>query len=171
MLIEAKNFLDLPVATIEEKEKIGLVKKILIDKKNAKILGFIINTGGFLFGNDLFLSETDLLDIDTHGLTTRNKDNLVDPSEIVRVKKMLDEQFSLFRLTAMTRSKRKLGKISNFVIDTTMLQVVKFYVTGWIDNKIIDYRHVYKITNKEIIFDDLSEKQTPEEKIKKLATD
>lgn len=154
MLIEAKNILDLPVATLDEKEKIGAIKKILVQRSDAKVLGFLVNTKGFLFGKNLFLSESDVLDIDKHGLTTRSRENLINPEEVARVKKLLTERFSLFGLRAVTRSKKRLGKISNFIVDTNTLQVVKFYTRGFFEDRIIDYKNVYKITKKEIIFID-----------------
>lgn len=171
MLLEAKNILGLPIATLDEKEKIGLVKQIIVDKRNAKVLGFIVSIGSFLFGKNLFLSESDVLDVDINGITTQNKDNLIDPDEVMRVKKIVDERFSIFGLKATTKSKNKLGKISNFVIETNTLQIVKFYINTMFEHKIIGHDKVYKITKKEVIFKDDVEKETIKVKVEKLATD
>jgi len=152
MLLEAKSVLGLPVATLEEKQKIGTIKKIFVDRKNAKVLGFLIHVEGFIFGRNLFLSESDILDIDKNGVVTRTKENFIDPKEVMRVKRILTEHFSLFGLSATTRSEKRLGKISNFVINTNTLQVVKFYIRGLFENRIVDYKKVYKITKKQIIF-------------------
>lgn len=169
MLIEAKNILDLPIATIDEKAKIGLVKQIVVDKKNAKVLGFIVHINSFLFGKNLFLSESDVLDIDSNGLTTQNKENLIDPQEVMRVKKIIDERFNIFGLDAITKSKKRLGKISNFVIETQTLQIVKFYINTMFENKIINFDKVYKITKKEIIFEEDTERQMIKKQTEKLA--
>lgn len=170
MLLEARNILDLPIASIEEKEKIGIVKKIIVNKVDASILGFLISSGNFLFGKNYFVSADCVLDIDAHGLTIRNKESLTEPREIYRVKKILEERFEILGLSAVAKSKERLGKISNFVVDTRDIKIVKYYISGWLENKIIDHNKVYKITSREIIFKDFIERKTSKEKIGKLVT-
>jgi len=152
MLIQASKIIALPIATVEGKQKIGVVKNIIIDKKDAHVLGFMVHVGGILFGRKLFLSETDMLDIDSNGIVVRTNEVLIEPSEILRVKTILKNKFSIFGLKAITKSKILLGKTVNYSVDTNLLQIVSFDIRGVLKNRIIDYKNVYKITNKEIIF-------------------
>jgi uncharacterized protein YrrD len=154
MLLQASHIFRMPVASLEDNAKIGDVKLILIDKKLLKVAGFIIHFGGIFSGKNLLLSETDILDIDKNGVVIRSKENLIDPTEVLRIKKLVDERFNLFGLRARTKSKKNLGKISDFVLDSTAMQIVKFHINHTLEDRIIDLSKVVKVSNKEIVFED-----------------
>jgi uncharacterized protein YrrD len=153
MFIQATNIINMPIASIEERQKIGFIKKILVNKNNAQIIGFL-TTNKKLFDKDKFLSEVDILDIDNQGVTTRTKSNLVDPQEIIRANNIIRKKFDLIGLKAITKTKKPLGRVSDYLVESNSLQVVKFYIDSIFKNKIIDYHMVWKITNQEIIFKD-----------------
>ena len=154
MLLQASNLFRMPVASMDDNAKVGVVRTVLVDKKVLVVSGFLIRTGNFLFGKNLLLSCVDILDIDRNGIVVKNSKNLVDPNEVVRIKEMLDEKFNLFGMRARTKTKKNLGKISDFVVETTTLQIVKFYIHGILEDRIIDISKVKKVSDKEIIFDD-----------------
>lgn len=158
MLYKATDVLGLPIASIEEKEIVGKVTKIIIEKKDASILGFVVYKDNFIFGKKMYISEVDILDIDKNGITTRTKENITDLSQVLRVKKIVKNKFDLMSLPAYTRSKRYIGKIVDYVIDNGTLNVVKFYVGNFFDHRIIDQKKVYQIKNDRIIFKDNFEK-------------
>lgn len=171
MLYKASHIMGLPIAAIEEKEKIGAIREIVIDRKDASIIGFIVDVGGVLFHNKKFISQVDVLDIDEHGVTTRTNENIIDPSQVVRVKKIVDDGFRLVGMPTYTRSKKYLGRVNDYVIDTKTLSVIKFYINNLLDHKIFDYKKVYKIKKDKIIFKDDVEKVRTQVLKEKIAID
>lgn len=153
MLIEAKRLVNLPVAANDVLSKIGDIKQIVIDPENGRLLGFLISTGAF-FASQKALSVTDITDWDINGLITENIDNLVDPSEIIRIKKVVDQGIFLLGMKAMTESGKNLGHIDNLLIDTTAEHVVKYYLQDLLGvSRIIPADKVVKI-DKAVIFQD-----------------
>ncbi len=153
MLIEANNLIGLPIGAIEENQYLGKVRDILVERKNGTVMGLIVGHGVPFFENKLFLADMDILDIDKNGVTTRTQENLIDPQEILRAKKNIEEKFNLVNLPANTKNGKYLGKISNYVIDTVTMQIIKYYVHGLFEDKIISNNQVIKISKKEIIFE------------------
>lgn len=152
MLIQATNTIGLSVASLEEQEKIGKVREIIVDGKNAKILGFVAKVGLSIFGKKMFLAPIDILDIDKNGLVIKNTDSILEPTEIIRVKQIMDEGFDLFGLKAYDEEKNYLGKIFDFVIEYPTFSITKYYVRSIMTDRIFDSKNVLEITNKAIIF-------------------
>lgn len=154
MLIEARNLIGLATGAIDDSKYLGKVSNILVDKNNSTIIGLIINTGSMLFSKQLFLAGIDILEIDKNGVTTRSEENLIDPNEVLKARNILKEKFSLFNLPVYNKSGKKLGHIADFVIKTEELQIIKFYINNLMENKIISYENVIKISKQKMIIDD-----------------
>lgn len=153
MLIQASNLIGFPIASIEEKRKIGIVKAIVVEKNTLKILGFMVSKGLSIFEKNLFLSNIDILDIDKYAVVTRTIENLVNPEEIVKVRNILNKKFNIFGLRASDKNKQFIGKVTDFIIDKETLSIIKFYIHNFWQDRILEANNIIKITNKEIIFD------------------
>jgi uncharacterized protein YrrD len=153
MIIEAKKIIGLPVASQDMLSRIGTIKQVLVDPENGQVLGFLIKQGG-IFGSQKALSAMDIVDWDPNGLVTSSFENLVDPSEIVRIKEILDKNIILLGMKARTESGKRLGYVENFLIETTTNMIVKYYLKDMLGNaRVLPADKVVKI-NKEIIFSD-----------------
>jgi uncharacterized protein YrrD len=153
MLIEAKKLISLPVASMEDGEKIGEITKIIVDKNSASILGFLVKSGGLL-SPKLALSIVDITEWDPNGIVTNSMDNLVPPDEIVRLNDVLKSNFDIFGTKAKTESGKNLGTVDNFLIDTETGTIAKYYLKDIINGeRIFSADKVIKI-DKAIIFSD-----------------
>ena len=157
MLIEAKKLIGLPVAALASESKIGDVREILIDPENGRLLGFLVATGG-MFSAKKALSVTDIKDWDPNGLVTESRENLVSPSEIVRIKEVLEKKIILIGMKAKTESGKSLGEVEDLLVDSETQSVAKYYLRDLLGHtRILTPDKVIKI-EKEIIFvDDISE--------------
>lgn len=166
MLLQALNILNLPIASLDTNEKIGKIGGVIVDVKSLNIIGFIIQKTSFFWAKKYYVSSVDVLDLDTNGLVVQNEKKVIDPEEVVRANKIIKQRFSLFRLPAETRNHQKLGKIDDFVIDTNTLSVTSFYLTGFLESKIIETKNVYKVTKNKIIFEnDVFEKNLNQQEL------
>lgn len=154
MYLQASQILGLPIVELETSSKIGEVAKIIIDPKLVKIAGFLVAQGSWWFTKKLLLSESDILDIDKYGIVTNSCENLIMPEEVFKINKILEKKISIFRQEARTKSGQYLGKISDFTIEEKSGYVAKFYIHGWLEEKIISREKLIKVTPKKIIFED-----------------
>lgn len=154
MFLQASQILNLPVASLESRAKIGHVSQIIVDYKEVKIVGFLVRQEFWLLSKQLLLADSDVLEIDRNGIVIQNSESLVEPKEVIRIKKLLDKKIKIFRQKACTKSKKRLGKISDFVIEKETGQIAKFHIHGWLEDKIIPRSKLIKITPREIIFEE-----------------
>lgn len=126
MIIEALKLINLPVAAEDTLSKVGVVRQIVVDPENGAVLGFIISTG--IFSRPKSLSTIDIKYWDKEGLVTSSANNIVDLSEIVRIKNVLDKKINLLQMPAQTETGKSLGHVENFLIDTETEMVVKYYL-------------------------------------------
>jgi len=157
MFIEAKKIIGLPVAAVDTESKIGEISQILIEPENGTLLGFLVKAGG-IFAAKKVLSVVDVRDWDPNGLVTESIDNLVPPSEIVRIKEVLDKNIILIGMPAKTESGKSLGSVEDLLIDTDTSCVVKYYLKDLLGNaRVLSSDKVIKIDKAVIFSDDIAE--------------
>ena len=160
MLIQASSILNMPVGAIDLQSKIGTTKKIVVNHEDGNVLALVVSTGG-LFSKEKILSTKDILDFDKNGIVTKSEENLLDIDEISRVKKILEENITVIGQNAFTKSKKKLGKINDLLIDLGSFFVLKYYIHGFFEDKILPSDKVVKITKEGVFFsNDVIEKSS-----------
>lgn len=160
MFIEATKLLNLPIASEESMSKIGIISEIIVDPENGVVCGLQVKPLG-LFSPKKVLSVVDILAWDPNGIVTRDEENLVDASEIVRIEKILEKQIFLIGLKAETENGKNLGQVEDFLIDTETQTVSKYYLKNLFgESLILGHDKVVRIDKKIIFTDDVGEGET-----------
>ena len=168
MLILASTILNSPVASIESQSKIGAVKKIIIDPNTGEIIAFGVAPTGF-FVSDKALSAKDVLDVDKNGVVTNTQENLVEVDEIVRIKELQKERITIIGQKAVTESKKNLGNIYDYLIETDTLIILKYYIKSLFDERILPNDKVIKIDKNAVVFSNDVIEQTPQAEVEGAA--
>ncbi|MBI3495638.1 PRC-barrel domain-containing protein [Candidatus Berkelbacteria bacterium] len=148
-LVLASSLLKLPVGTLQPPVKIGKVKDVVIDPKGGRFLGVTVSVS--LLQPPLFVSTSDMLAVDHAGVVIKSEEALVEINEIVRAKEALREGIRLIGLRVVTTSNKRLGRVSDLVIDLEGERVAKYYVSSWFSERIFPASAVVKITKKELV--------------------
>jgi len=151
MLIEATKLIGLPIAAEDTMSKVGAVSGIVVDPENGQLLGLIISNGIFL--PKKALSAFDIKFWDPAGIITLYENNLVAPTEIVRIQNVLERKIELLGMLARTESGKSLGHVEDFVIETETQSVVKYYLKDLLKKRVMGSDKVVSI-DKEIVFTD-----------------
>lgn len=156
MLIEAKNIIGLPVASIEEQSKIGEIKVVFVDPENGTVIGFGLRQG--FLGKRKVISFLDVKEWDPNGIVISSEDEVVLPEEIIRIKSIIDTDNYLMGKPAENESGKKLGKVDDFLIDTETGAVTKYYIEDLLGNsRIFPQEKVVRIDKTIVFFDDEGE--------------
>lgn len=131
----------------------------IINPNNLKIEGFYCTDR---FDNSqLILLYQDIRDILPQGLVIDDHDVLVEPEELIRLKDVLDLNFELIGKQVQTVSKDKVGKVSDYAVETATMFIQKIYASQSILKSFtggslsIDRNQIVEITNKRVIINDL----------------
>ena len=151
-LVLASSLKGLPIASIQDDAKVGIIKSALIDTTTGKIIGMVVNTG--FFQPSKFISFNDIKAISREGLVVQNKDDIVAISDIVKAQEAYKKGFPLIGLKVKTKSGKKIGKVIDLALSLEMGCVMQFYVAAYFSERIINSSKVISITKKGIIVED-----------------
>jgi hypothetical protein len=103
----------------------------------------------------------DVRDIIPQGIVIDDHDVLAGPEELVRLKDVLELNFQLIGKPVQTVSKQKVGKVSDYAVETATMFVQKLYASQSLLKNFtggslsIDRTQINEITNRRIIINDL----------------
>ena len=131
----------------------------IINPDNLKIEGFYCEE--YSEKKQSVLLYQDIRDVLPQGVVVNDFDALSDPSELVRLKKVLDLDFELIGKPVETISKDKVGKVSDYAFETTTMYIQKLYVSQSLFKSLtsgslsIDRNQIQEITPKRVVINDL----------------
>jgi len=159
MLQLSESLLNRPVMSLRTGQAVATAVEPIINPNNLKIEGFYCTDR---FNRDeLVLLYQDIRDIIPQGFVIDDHDVLTPPSELVRLKDIMQIGFTLIGKPVVTVKRERVGKVSDFATEMETLYVQKLYVsqnmfksfTG--GNLGIDRNQINEITDKKIIINEL----------------
>jgi sporulation protein YlmC with PRC-barrel domain len=106
----------------------------------------------------------DVREVVDKGYIVNDHEALTDPKELVRLKETLDSKYNLINQQVITVDKEKVGKVSDYAIETSSMFVQKIYVSQSILKSLtggslsIDRSQIHEVTPKKIIINELAQK-------------
>jgi uncharacterized protein YrrD len=176
MLYEAKSLLNLPIINLDSGKTLAWLSDIIIDPENGKVLG-LVATLGFWVKTKKAVAFSDIYEFGPEAILVRDDESLINISNIVRIKKIIDQKIFILGSKVVTKSGKRLGRVKNFVVNTDLGILVKIYVESlWGKSFIkgtlvIPAARIISIERKKIIISDelLKEKAEEEERVGETA--
>jgi len=159
MLQLSAAILNRPVMSLRTGAPVATATAPIINPNNLKVEGFYC--ADRFKGGELILLYQDIRDIIPQGFVVDDHAVLAEPDELVRLKDILQLNFQLIGKPVQTVSKQKIGKVSDYAVETTTMYVQKLYVAQSILKSFtggslsIDRTQINEITNKRIIINEL----------------
>lgn len=168
MLKLSQSFIGTNIWSLRTGGVIGHTTKLIINPNNLKLEGWYVvskfsNSASILLGGEL-------REILPQGLVVNDQDAFSDPEDLVRLQDILKLRFELINKLVVTQDGSKIGKVSDYAVETSSLIIKKLYVSQSIIKNFtggtlsIDRTQIIEITNKRVIIED------PTEDIKVQAT-
>jgi sporulation protein YlmC with PRC-barrel domain len=164
MLQLSASILNKPVMSLRTGTQVATVTAPIINPNNLKVEGFYCIDR--FDNNQLVLLYQDIRDVIPQGFVIDDHDVLSEPQELVRLKDIMDLKFELLGKAVQTVQKHKVGKVSDYAVETTTMYVQKLYASQSILKNFtggslsIDRNQIIEITDKRVIINDL-EKRAP----------
>jgi sporulation protein YlmC with PRC-barrel domain len=159
MLQLSAAILNRPVMSLRTGTQVATATAPIINPNNLKIEGFYCTDS---FDNSqLVLLYQDIRDIIAQGFVIDDHDTLSEPEELIRLKKIMEINFELVGKQVQTISKQKVGKVSDYAVETTTMFIQKIYVSQSILKSFtggslsVDRTQVNEITDKKVIINEL----------------
>jgi len=151
----------LPIFSVNTEGKVAEFSDFLVDPDNGKIMAVFVKIKDFLKSDTKLVLSQDILEW-SNALYIQDPANIVDYEEIVRLKKLVEDHFSLIDLKVVTKSGDRIGVIEDYILETNTSQIVRFYISEhkFFSNRrfIIGIDQVHEITKDALVVKDAFEK-------------
>lgn len=163
MLQLSAMILNRPVLSLRTGAPVATSTGVIINPNNLKIEGLYCHAPDKKHKTAI-LVEQDIRDVIPQGIVVNDADALTDPEDLVRLQKIMDLNFELVGKKVVTENKERLGKVSDFAVDTKSMFIKKLYVTQSIlksfagGNLGVDRSQIIEITDKKVVIRELAQK-------------
>ncbi|HEY1063670.1 MAG TPA: PRC-barrel domain-containing protein [Candidatus Saccharimonadales bacterium] len=159
MLQLSATLLNKSVFSLRTGQPVARVIGPVFNPNNLKIEGFYCQDS--ISKQELILLYQDIREVLKEGFVVNDHDVLTEPQELVRLKEILQLKFDLIGKQVVTTSKQKVGKVSDFAVETETMFVQKIYVTQSVLKSLtggslsIDRNQINEITDRKIVINEL----------------
>jgi sporulation protein YlmC with PRC-barrel domain len=128
----------------------------LIDPSNLRIVAYEVD-GPLLSEKPALLRTADIREYGRLGMIINGNDEFIGLDDVIKIKQLYDLQFELIGLQVIDEHKRKLGKVSDYTLDTTdfvvqQLNVRRGLIKGINDSGLLINRsQIIEINNSAIV--------------------
>ncbi len=158
MLQLSNKLIDIPVMSLRTGGRIATASQPIINPNNLRLEGW--------YCVDMFSKETlvllaqDVRDFVRQGIAVDDFEVLSQPEELIRLKEVLELEFNLIGLPAVTNHKRRLGKVGDYALETSSMLIQKLYITRPVYRSLsdgqlsIDRSQIIEITDRRVVVRD-----------------
>ncbi len=128
MLINNSRLIGCPILSLHIGGRIANVTETIVDPNTLKIVACRVD--GPLVGREIgeILPMASVREFSRLGMIVDSGDEFVEADDVVRIKELLELNFSLLGLKAETKKGRKLGKVSDFTVEPESWQIQQLIV-------------------------------------------
>lgn len=162
MLKLSQTILNLPVMSLRTGGRVATATEPIINPNNLKIEGWYC-VDAFSRGTLVLLAQ-DVRDFVPQGIAINDHADLADPEELVRLKETMELEFKVIGKPVITNHKRRLGKVSDYALDSITMKIQKLYVARPLYRSLsegqlsIDRSQIIEITSRKIVIRDVDVK-------------
>ncbi len=159
MLQLSTSLINKPILSLRAGQPVATIRSAIFNPNNLKIEGFYCEDS--IDKKQLILLYQDIRELIREGFVINDHDVLVEPHDLVRLKDILELNFELIGKQVETISKQKVGKVTDYAVETDSMFVQKIYVSQSIFKSLsggslsVDRTQINEITNRRIIINDL----------------
>ena len=174
MLLLGSRLIGTRIMGLQTGTQLAVTKAPIIDPGNLQITAYQVE-GPLLVERPSFIRMADVRELSDVGMIIDSSDEFVGLSDVLSIEKLFNLNFSLIGLIVIDQAKHKLGKVSNYSLDTTSFMIQQLNVSrGGLKSLsetelLIHSTQIIEINDKSIIVRSTAQKLQPIEKTAKLS--
>ncbi len=150
------------VMSLRTGSPVGIITIPIINPNNLFIEGWFVREPRGR--DDMILLSNDVRDVLPQGFAVNDHDDLSKPTDLVRLKEILELQFKLVGLKVSSESGKNYGKINDYAFETKSFFIQKLYVAQPLVKNFsggtlsVDRSQIIEVTNRRVVIEDPTEK-------------
>lgn len=161
MLIQSKHLLGARVISIHTGQPVGELGEPIINPNKFSVEGFFV-TGNWQqkYNEPVALLSQDIREITAQRALINSVDEITPLSELVRLNEVIKIKYTLIGKPVRTESKKRLGRVDDYVINSLGYSIQKIYVKQSVfksmslHSLVIDRAQITEINDKYVIVSD-----------------
>jgi uncharacterized protein YrrD len=156
MLLQGSRLNDVPVMGLQTGSELARTTRPIIDPDTLKILAYEVS-GPLLDTHPSLLRVVDVREFSDIGLIIDSSDEFIAVDDVIKLEKVYKLHFELIGMTVVDERKTKLGKITDFTLESgsfviQQLNVKRPLLKSLNDTELLISRtQIIEITNEKII--------------------
>ncbi len=156
MLVHGSKFIQTPVLSLQTGTKIADIARAIIDPRNLTIAAYEV-AGPTLTQAPAYLRLQEIREISPIGMIVDSADELVGTDDVINLQKIIDINFNLIGLPVFDETKRRLGKVIDYTIETDgfviqQISLSRGFLQSLSDSGLLIHRsQILEVTDTEII--------------------
>jgi sporulation protein YlmC with PRC-barrel domain len=152
----ASKLIPLPVLSLQTGATVATVKGLILDSASLEVVAFTCDVPGRV-GPEITLMLRDVRELALDCVIVDSEDELTELNDIVRLKALRAENFTLTRKLVVSDMGRRLGNIEDYTINIQTNKIQKLYVKQSVvrsffgSSLIIDRTQIVDVTPKQIV--------------------
>jgi len=152
----ASKLIPLPVLSLQTGATVATVKGLVLDPATLEVVAFSCVVAGHA-GPEIALMLRDVRELALDCVIVDSEDELTELDDIVRLKALRNENFTLIRKPVVSDMGRRLGNVEDYTINIQTNKVQKLYVKQSIirsffgSSLIIDRTQIVDVSPKQIV--------------------
>ena len=155
MLVSASQLIGTPILSVQASGKIAEVTGLIIDPDSLKTIAFRVGGGVVGKGPANILDVKSIREYSKFGMVIDSEDELIEPSDVVKIEKILGLNFDLINLKVETKKGSNLGHIADYTLDALDFMVQQLIVKRPLFKSFLDPElTIVEITDYKVIVKD-----------------
>lgn len=156
MLMLNSSLYDVPVMSLQSGGQLGATLEPVLDPRKMQIVALYV--GGPRIHESSVLHISDIREIGPLGIIVNSTDDIMAADDgLIRLQEVIDLKFSLIGKTVIDDTKKKLGKVTEYSVDSESFYIQKIHVGQSVmknltnTSLIISRNQIVQITDTSII--------------------
>ncbi len=156
MLVLHSSLYNSPIMSLQSGGQLGTTLDPIIDPRKLQVVAF--HVGGPRIHEESVLHTTDIREIGPLGIIINDADEIMPlDGSLIRLQEVINMRFTLVDKVVVDDTRKKLGKVSEYTLETDGFTIQKIHVAQSImknitsSSLIINRSQIMEITDKEII--------------------
>ena len=127
MLILASKLLNTPIMGLQTGSQLALTGDAIINPANLQILAYKLKASSFS-DEEMLIRIADIRELSRIGFIVDSAEDFILPTDVIKIKEILDLNFNLLDLRVEDEKKHKIGKIIDYTISLSNFSVQQLIV-------------------------------------------
>ncbi len=138
---KSRDFLSLPVVSLDEGKEIGRVRSLVINPNTGEVAALMVQSGGF-FGEQKVIPYPRVVSAGNNALTVQKTSSAEKLTSLPQIINLVKENVQLKGSRVITEGGTALGVVMEFFVDPATGKITAFEIGGKFNDKLLKGRAV-----------------------------